>query len=209
MGYGLPNIERATTNSPFRVTLITSGRIGISARETHIYQVPIPESLRGIGDEYDILVEVTLSYVAKPRRTRRNLRKYLSTWVDWTSSKVGESPKSFLNRILYDGDDALIENQEGSIPWKIGAHINWGEAQGLKRNAGTLQKDWSIIKPYQLPSGFCVAVVGHEGWDKNPESKAYYSLVVSFEAINQEIEVYEPIRAQIEIEQSIETKIKV
>lgn len=206
LGYGLPSIERATTNSPYRVTLISSGRNSISARETHIYQVPIPESLRSIGE--DILVEVTLSYAGRPRRTRRKQRQYLSTWVDWTTSRIGETPESFLNRILYDGDENRV-NDDNAILWTIGAQPNWGQAQGSKRSAGTLQKDWATLKPYDLPSGFCIAVVGHEGWDNNPESKANYSLVVSFEAVNQEIEVYEPIRAQIEIEQRVETEIQV
>ena len=41
-----------------------------------------------------------------------------------------------------------------------------------------------------------VAVRGHKGW--GGLFKAKYSLAVSFEAINQDIPIYEPIRTEIE-----------
>ena len=47
-----------------------------------------------------------------------------------------------------------------------------------------------------------VAVRGHKGW--GGLFKAKYSLAVSFEAINQDIPIYEPIRT--EIEATIENK---
>jgi hypothetical protein len=56
--------------------------------------------LRSPGEEYRILVEITLSYKAQPRRTRRHRRKYLSTWLDWECSKQGEDPECFKERVL-------------------------------------------------------------------------------------------------------------
>ena len=60
-----------------------------------------------------------------------------------------------------------------------------------------LQKDWCIIKSNQLSDAFCIAVRGHKGW--GGLFKAKYSLAVSFEAINQDIPIYEPIRTEIEL----------
>jgi hypothetical protein len=85
LGYGIPDDEVATSNSDYRTTFITSGETNIKAGECHIYQVPVPSQLRGQADEFDIRIDVTLSYAAQPRRTRRNLRRYLSTWVEWKS----------------------------------------------------------------------------------------------------------------------------
>ena len=73
IGYGSPDMERASANSDHRVTLITSGEREIKAGESHVYEVPIPDAMRGPADEFDIRVDVTLSYAAQPRRTRRNL----------------------------------------------------------------------------------------------------------------------------------------
>lgn len=60
IGYGLPDRERATNNSRYRITLITSGEVNIRAGQVHIYEVTIPEALRRPGDAYTILMEVTL-----------------------------------------------------------------------------------------------------------------------------------------------------
>ena len=84
MGYGLPNLERALGNMPNRITFKTAENERICARKAKVYQVQIPEEILRQGEGFEILVEVTLSYVAEPRRTRRHHRKYLSTWLDGT-----------------------------------------------------------------------------------------------------------------------------
>ncbi|MBM7112122.1 S8 family serine peptidase [Archangium primigenium] len=198
LGFGVPSLERATQNDEFRVTLKTSGRQTVRAREALVYEVAVPDSLRAPGLNSRILIEVTLAYAARPRRTRRNLRGYLSTWVDWKSSRLGESAQSFVNRILHDQQDVEADG-EGSIPWVIGERIDNGYLPGIRRNAGTLQKDWAVVSAYQLPSSFCVAVVGHPGWDKDPNASATYSLAVSFESLERDVSIYEPIRIQQEI----------
>jgi hypothetical protein len=205
MGYGVPNLERATTNTSYRVTLITSGVTEIPARQAHIYRIIIPEEIRDIGEEYDILIEVTLSYTAKPRRTRKKIRGYLSVWLDWMTSNIGETIQSFANRALKGGHRRNVR-YDRSIPWKIGQRDDWGQAQGARRSSATLQKDWATIPSNQLAEGFYIAVTGHPGWDRDPASVAKYSLVVSFEAINRDIEIYERIRAEIEarIEEEVE-----
>lgn len=48
-----------------------------------------------------------------------------------------------------------------------------------------------------MSDAFCIAVIGHKGW--GGLFKAKYTLAVSFEAINQDIPIYEPIRTEIEL----------
>jgi hypothetical protein len=196
IGFGIPDIERATSNTPYRVTLISSGENRVNAKEAQIFQIPIPPELRAPGDDFSIRIDVTLSYVAKPRRTRRNIRQYLSTWVDWKSSKLGESLESFKSRVLRDGDRANAEGED-VIPWTIRENDDWGEIEGVKRSTGTVQKDWVVIRSHELPTDFCVAVVGHVGWDKDPDAYAKYALTVSFEAVNQDLEIYDRIASSI------------
>jgi hypothetical protein len=203
IGYGIPNIDRALGNSPNRITLITRGNNRIKARQAHVYQVKLPDKLRSQGEEHEILVEVTLSYKAQPRRTRRNRRKYLSTWLDWDCSKKGEDPENFKARILkeYDASEDT-EKGEGSFKWTIGKRAkNSGKIHGVSRSAGTVQKDWTVVKSFELREAFCIAVVGHEGWNNDPDAEAPYSLVISFEAIASDIPIYAPfVDAQVEIE---------
>lgn len=196
LGYGIPDASRASENTLYRVTLVTTGDLWVKGKEAQIYQVPIPEGLRSPGNEFNVRIDVTLSYVAKPRRTRRSLKQYLSTWVDWRSSNLGESMESFTNRVIKDGDRSQ-EDGEGIIPWKIREQDDWGEIEGVRRGNSTLQKDWAVVKSYDLPTDFCIAVVGHVGWDKDPDASAKYSLVVSFEAIDQDLQLYSEIASAV------------
>ena len=212
MGYGIPNLERALGNSLSRITLTTPGNETIKARQAKVYQVQIPEFLLREGEGFDIRIEITLSYVAEPRRTRRNRRKYLSTWLDWTCSKRGEDPDAFLAKVLkkYEQVSPDAEEGESGFPWTLGKrqarkrYDGTVPSQGIdgivkevSRSAGTIQKDWAIVKSYDLREGFCIAVVGHAGWNKDPEAIVPYCLVVSFEAVNSEIPIYEAF-AQIQ-----------
>lgn len=193
IGYGIPDLHRATSNDEYRVTLITPSLMELGDNEAHIFKVPIPEELSSIGEDYDILIEITLSYAANPRRTRRHVKGYLSTWLDWCCSRIGETADTFSRRIFETGSSI---NDDGNFDWVIGDATNRGIADGYSRKNGTLQKDWCIIKSNQLSDAFCVAVRGHKGW--GGLFKAKYSLAVSFEAINQDVQIYEPIRSEIE-----------
>ena len=211
IGYGLPNVDRALGNAPNRITLMTTGERRIVAKQAHIYQVKLPEKLRSPGENFKILVEVTLSYKAQPRRTRRNRRKYLSTWLDWECSKKGEDPKCFLARVLKESEapeDA--EKGEGLFKWMLGKQNNHGIIKDVSRSAGTIQKDWTVVNSFELTEAFSIAVVGHEGWNNDPEASVPYSLVVSFEAIQADIEIYAPLaeaQVLIEVEQEVEIQI--
>jgi len=53
-----------------------------------------------------------------------------------------------------------------------------------------------------------IAVIGHAGWDKNPEHDIPYALCVSFEAVGQELRVYN-LMAEAQIETVIEQEVEV
>ena len=196
IGYGVPDLERATTNTEHRTTFISSGEMEIKPGEGHIYQVAIPEAMRRPGDDFDILIEVTLSYVGRPRRTRRNLRRYLSTWADWKSNGLDETLTRFRGRALKDAD--TDEEGDSNFGWTLGSHPSHGVIKNAKRSSGTLQKDWAIKKSNALPENFCIAVVGHEGWSHDPDSTARYVLAVSFEILGKEIPIYDPLKVALE-----------
>lgn len=220
MGYGIPNLDRALGNSANRVTLTTQANERIYARQAKVYQVQIPEALLKQGEGFDILIEITLSYVAEPRRTRRHRRKYLSTWLDWRCSNRGEDPAGFLDKVLkeYKAEEDAEKSKDG-FEWTLGRKQFRPDDDGIKkpkgidgklkkvsRSNGTIQKDWATVKSYDLREGFCIAVVGHEGWNKDSEATVPYSLVVSFEAVNSEIAVYD---AFVQVQQPLQVQQEV
>jgi hypothetical protein len=210
-GYGLPVLERVTKNNDYRITFYNSGEI--KAEEGHLYSLKIPEELRGPGDEYDILLEVTLAYSAQVRRTRQKTKSYLSTWLDWTTSKIGESFNDFKEYALKDpaedepNYDKEFRNGLSGFRWKITNRGDHGSVHDVIRTNSTLQKDWTILKSFELPEEISFAIRGHKGWDKN-KMEVPYALTVSIEILGIDIPIYELIRIENELEIEVSTNFK-
>lgn len=220
-GYGIPMLDKATANSKRRVTLFNSGLV--NPKNTDIYLVRIPEGINRPGFDFDILIEITLSYKAEPRITRRRTNSYLSAWLDWETSRKGENIDQFAERIENEKEEietdengeeiVVVEDSDeirgASFRWTIGSRTNSGTIRGIKRQASTVQKDWCIEKSNQLPSEFLVAVRGHKGWEKDLDKKVPYSIVVSFEIVDPKIDInlYELIMLENRIE--AETRVTV
>jgi hypothetical protein len=205
-GYGIPNLQRSIENSEKRITLIASGKM--SAKQANLYSIKVPEQMNRPGQDYDILVEVTLSFVARPRRTRRRTNSYLSTWLDWESSKLGESYDQFASRILKDMDELEERSEDqNSIRWVIRERKDWSRINGIKRQDSSIQKSWCVMKSYELPSVLSLAIIGHKGWECDLSEQIPYSIAVSFEALTGNINVYELIRAENQIELPVEAEV--
>ncbi|MBX3448205.1 MAG: S8 family peptidase [Planctomycetaceae bacterium] len=209
IGFGIPDVQRATRNTPHRATYITAEDCWIKAKDAHLYQVPIPQQVRASGSQHKVLIEITLAFVARPRRTCRTMRRYLSTWVDWEASKLGEPLASFRGQV-FEGTRTVREGDP--IPWMLGAATTHATIRGTSRKKGSVQKDWAVVESHALPESFYIAVKGHEGWDNDPEAAARYALVASFEVVDQQIEIYEAmaeaaVQHEIGVENSVDAQI--
>lgn len=204
IGYGLPSLERATRNSAHRTTLVTLGHDAITVRECCIFEVRVPPAIRVHG-EARVLVEVTLSYAATPRRTRRHSQGYQSVWLDWKTNERGESLNSFRARATLNETG---EREAGeAIPWMLGAQDHHGRVKGVRRSSGSVQKDWAVVELASLGESFCIAVVAHEGHSTDPEARANYALAVSFEVVGQEVAIYNHIRAEETLVEAPEVEV--
>ncbi len=202
MGYGLPSLDRVTRNSEQRITFYNTNQI--KAEEGHVYELKIPKELRSQANEYDVLIEISLAYTARIRRTRQKTKSYLSTWLDWTTSKIDEPFDRFIDYVLssIEGKEKFYDSDERKMyrgyPWKIKSKSDDG-VKGITRSNSTIQKDWAAIKSFQLPWEISIAVRAHKGWDKNAEAIPY-ALTVSLEVLNVSVPIYEQIRIENEIE---------
>lgn len=211
-GYGVPDLNRALNNSANRITFIPD--VSISAKKADIYRLNVPSKLRGEGRNFRILIEVTLAFTAKTRLTRKGSHSYLSNWLEWQSSKYNEGFNSFRNRTIeyLELDEEVIEAggmEEGlnSIKWCIRENPAYTNNE-INRNNSTVQKSWAIIEPHQFAEEFSIAVIGHAGWDKNPENDVPYAICVSFEALGSELNVYN-LLAEAQIEIPIEQEVEI
>ncbi len=96
----------------------------------------------------------------------------------------------------------MHESKPESFKWSIASKGNDGEISGVKRQDSSIQKDWCIEKSNQLPEEFLIAVKGHKGWEKDLDKEIPYSIVVSFEILDIEVDV--DIYNLIEVENRIE-----
>lgn len=205
IGYGLPSLERATSNTPTRVTLITPDAEILPGKQFHLYTVRIPEEIRNAALEARFRIDITLAYTALPRRTRARRTGYMETWLDWEASRLGEPAEEFLAR-MQNGGSSRYPN----IPWTLHTRQNHGEVEETTRGRGTLQKDWAAFSSYELPEEFSVAVRAHLGWNhREGDGSARYCLAVTLEALDMELPVYARIEAenQVEIESELRSSI--
>jgi hypothetical protein len=209
LGYGIPDKQRALENTPYRVTFVAEG--SVCPQQANLYSVAIPQEINRAGPNFDILVEVTLTFTARPRRTRRRLKSYLSSWLSWDCSKSGETFDQFSRRVLKEIEtspsDAPEESTDsGSYRWTLSSNSVWGRVRDIKRQDSATQKDWLVIKSNALGSEFSIAIVGHKGWNEDTTEEVPFALAVSFEAISKEAEIYQAIELhnRIEIESEAE-----
>ncbi|MBC6613206.1 S8 family peptidase [Hymenobacter sp. BT507] len=202
LGYGIPDKDRATQNSDARVTFITEDQL--SAGSAHLYQVRLNQ-LAGLDDETLYRLDVTLSYAARPRRTRQGLRNYVSTRLQWQAADLGQDLEEFLGKVdvtLHpDYEDDTTDTGAGTnrIFWQIGSTItSKGSARGVRRQNNTLQKDWAFVKGYELSRDrLLFAVTAHKGWDKSGE-QVPYAFTVSITSLAG-VPIYETIRVANQI----------
>jgi hypothetical protein len=128
--------------------------------------------------------------------------------VDWKSSKLGEGLNDFRVRALKEEENENSPLPGSVLPWTLHETSTTGLIRDTKRNSGTVQKDWAVVKSNVLPDSFCIAVVGHQGWSHDPDSTARYTLAVTFEILGQEIPIYEPLRAAVIELQQIEAEVE-
>ncbi len=205
IGYGLPSLESAISNTSTRVTLITPDAEMLPGKQFHLYTVRIPNEIRSAALEARIRIDITLAYTALPRRTRARRTGYLETWLDWEASRLGEPANVFLNRMQNGGSGA-----GSNIPWTLHTQANFGEVEETTRGRGTLQKDWAVIDSYDLPAEFSIAVRAHLGWNHREEAGlARYCLVVTFEAVDMDLPLYAQVETQNRVEIETETQVRI
>jgi hypothetical protein len=206
-GFGVPSIEKAMWSAKNSLTLIIQDelqpfqRIGSNtpkAKDMHLHQLPWPKDVLE-GLDADVRLRVTLSYFVEPNprvfaRGVRSRYTYESHGLRFKVKPPQPSDHVFLRQVsaLAEGDrPAAAENDPG---WLLGE----------SRFRGSVHSDVWTGPAADLASRGTIAVFPMTGWWKTRlkqqryNSSVRYSMVVSIEAPEIDVDLYTPISDQIE-----------
>ena len=196
IGYGIPDLSRATENTVTRVTLVTADAQEIRNQQALVFAVPVPTELRDSSTPCQVRIDVTLCYTAEPRQTRATRHGYLETWLGWIASDLEEPYTSFESRATKSGDEP---GKYTKMQWMLRENKIWGGIEGVSRQNGTAQKDWTVVSNTNLPNEFAIAVQAHKGWNRDEHGGlARFALVVSFEVIGAEILIHSLVETEVQ-----------
>lgn len=215
-GYGVPSLQRALWSAENAATLIFEGELtpyhkadgAIRSNEMHVHRLPWPvEVLQGLG-EAQVTVRVTLSYLIEPSPGRigwTRKHRYQSHGLRFDVNRPLEDEEAFrqrLSRSEWDEPDQRPETVAETRPWVVGD-------QGRRR--GSVHSDWWTGVAADVAMTNLIAVHPVTGWwRERPHLGRYgktarYSLIVSIEAPNIEVDLYTAISAQATIVTDVES----
>lgn len=219
VGYGVTNLERARYSADHALTLIAQNRIqpfikkpGAAANndptlnEMQLYRLPWPiEALQQLPSELDVKLRITLSYFIEPNPGRRGYRQrysYQSHGLRFEVIRPGQSLenfRSFVNGLAVSED---YNGPEGDGDgWRLGPQL---------RTRGSLHSDIWTGSAADLADMNTIAVYPVGGWWKYRTSQdrwqkaVRYSLLVSIDVPDVEVDIYSMIQTQIESTVDIE-----
>ncbi|WP_051531130.1 S8 family peptidase [Clostridiisalibacter paucivorans] len=220
-GYGVPNLSKAIWSASNRVNLIIEDEIqpfqkkgsgNPTSKEMHIHKIPWPDDvLLGLEDE-TVRMRVTLSYFVEPGPGEigwKDKYRYPSCGLQFDVNNSTEDNENFLKRInkaIRDDEEDRGDVKNDSNRWVIGTS---------NRNVGSIHSDIWEGTASDLSQSNKIAVYPITGWWKSRtnlkkfNSKIRYSLVVSIEAPEVEIDLYNVIKNKIETEINVENRTTV
>jgi hypothetical protein len=207
-GYGAPDLRRAIHSAENAATLVYEGELQpferaktkdgyrIKTKEMHVHGLPWPMALLQDLGETPVTMRVTLSYFIQPSPGRmgwgRKFR-FQSHGLRFKVKRPGERIEAFLkrcSRAAWDEDEGRPETEAEEQNWVVGPN---GQTHG------SIHSDcWEGIAADLADCGH-VAVYPVTGWWRERphlgrlENKARYSLVISIETPDQEIDLYHAI----------------
>lgn len=224
-GYGIPNLQKAKYSALSALTIIAqkdnfqvfvpkNGSLSPKEKEksSSILFVKLPwpkELLTNELGQRKIKLTITLSYYIEPNPSERgysNKYAYQSHNLRFDLQRPTETLEQFRSRI---NKLIAVEETEGvtssdSYDWLFGPN---------SRTHGSVHKDVLEISGVDLAAAEYVAVYSVTGWWKSRKTKlandtfSRFSLIISIDAGETEVDLYNEIKNNIEIPISLESRL--
>lgn len=215
VGYGVPNLNRSLYSASHALTLIAESEIQPFFKKTdakkasdpifhemNLHELPWPkDALQQLPDELNVKLRVSLSYFIEPNPRRRGFRtrySYQSHGLRFDVIRPSESVDRFraaVNKLAADED---YDGREGDNDgWFVGSNL---------RTRGSLHSDIWEGSAADLRDMHTIAVYPVSGWWKYKYSEGRwqnsvrYSLLVSIEVPDTDIDIYTEIENLINVE---------
>lgn len=214
-GMGVPDSTRAISSAVDALTLVSESLIhpyelaedGSTrrAREMNFHELPWPTDVLEELGEASVRLRVTLSYFVEPNPSNRGWAgrySYPSHGLRFAVKRPEDSTDAFRSRI-----NARI----GDSPPRLSTEAGWLLGVNHQQSPGSLHTDIWTGTAAELASKGEIAVYPIAGWWKykkhsdQSEQGVNYSLIVSIESPEVEVDLYTPVELAISTE--IETTV--
>ncbi|MCI9889430.1 S8 family peptidase [Micrococcales bacterium 31B] len=209
-GMGVPNLERATRSATNALTLVDEAvihpyeREGNSSsgksREMNLHRLPWPiDALSALG-ETDVRLRVTLSYFVEPNPSSRGWSGryvYPSHGLRFAMKRPEDNLHTFRKRVNKQARD------EGEQPLRLNTETGWLFGRDQQTSTGSIHTDIWTGPAEALAAKEAVVVYPVAGWWKSrptmdqSDKGVNYSLVVSIEAPEIEVDLWTPVYQQV------------
>lgn len=216
-GYGCPNLSKALSSGDQSVNLIVEDTIQPytvdgTLNKMILYSLPWPSSeLEKIGEE-DVRLRVTLSYFVEPNPGERgwdNKYKYGAFGLRFDFNSPSEESGEFVARInkkFKEDNQEFDAGESDSNQWLLGPTL---------RNRGSIHSDVWSGTALELADKKFIAIYPVSGWwkelkkENRQSSIARFSLVISIETKENNLEVHNEISQLLKIDTEIESIIEI
>jgi hypothetical protein len=210
VGYGVPNLAKAKFSAENSLTMILERELTpyklekstIKTNEFHLIDLPWPkETLTQLAEE-QVKLTITLSYYIEPNPGNKRYSKssfYCSHSLRFKMIDKNERISNFKSRVSKALKDETYE-KEGAESWVFGNEI---------RDRGSIHKDIWEGTAADLVTRDKIAIHPIGGWWKDRKklgrfkNKVRYSLILSIESSNEEIDLYNEVLNKITIDVAI------
>lgn len=202
-GYGVPDLQRALRCAANDVKLIAENRI-LAANDTtlgdiHLYELPWPKEVLGTLGKTEVRLRITLSYFIEPNASRRegiSRYQYASHGLRFDVMPPSDSVAEFHARLNKKVENIDYDRIDKSKNWYLGSN---------QRNKGSVHSDVYTTTATELARQNVIAIYPTGGWWKELAAtkklplKVRYSLVVSLETDDEEVDLWTPIKQQVDL----------
>ncbi len=207
-GYGVPDITKALYCAANTLTLVAEAEIQPfikeqgqrKTNEMHLYRLPWPSDVLQDLGEIEVRMRVTLSYFIEPGPGEigwKDRYRYPSHGLRFKINSPTETEDEFISRInaaVRDEERGKSDTASPSGHWIIGSD---------NRNKGSIHSDIWTGTASDLASSNLIAVFPAIGWWRERphlgkvNNGTRYSLIVSIETQEQNVDIYTPVAVQL------------